>query len=91
MDLYGFESEHREQRQEAEALRVFTAFKNLFQGVDSETVLTELARLASFQATSFAADNPHMTSFNEGKRDLFLTLLRYVNQPIDALLGKETQ
>jgi hypothetical protein len=53
---------------------VANAYRALFAGGGGEgrLVLDDLARYCRAGATSFVANDPHQTAFNEGARDVFL-------------------
>lgn len=49
-------------------------FKKVFGGVDGEYVLNDLMAYCNFTSTTIA-DSPHLTYFNEGKREVILYIL----------------
>jgi hypothetical protein len=53
---------------------VAAAYRNLFGDTagDGARVLADLARYCRVGTTSFVANDPHQTAFNEGARDVFL-------------------
>lgn len=56
---------------------VATAYRNLFgnRAGDARLVLDDLARYCRAGTTSFVANDPHQTAFNEGARDVFLHIV----------------
>lgn len=59
---------------------------------DAQKVLQHLCKAGFVFDSSFVAGDPHRTSFNEGKRHLMLSLLRFVNRSPEELRKQiETQ
>lgn len=56
--------------------RVPRAYQRLFETDNGATVLRDLAQEAGALQTSMHAGDPHLTSFNEGKRALFLHIVQ---------------
>ncbi len=49
-------------------------------------VLKDLSRYCNFTISSFVANDPHQTAFNEGARDVFLHILEMSNLDLSTVL-----
>ena len=57
--------------------RVAASYRDLFDGSNpsSRDVLADLSLYCGFERNSFVAGDPHLTSFNEGMRSVYLHIL----------------
>lgn len=62
------------------------AYRRLFSSPDGQVVLKHLCKRAHVNGSTFVAGDPHMTSHNEGKRHIVLSILRYINKNEDDLM-----
>jgi hypothetical protein len=61
-------------------------YKAVFNGPSGDKVLAELMKLCHFHSTSFNAENPYKTSFNEGQRSVVLHILNILKLDETKLL-----
>jgi len=61
------------------AIKVNSAYKKTFSTVEGKIVLEDLMTSFGCFGTSFAAGDPHQTSFNEGARSAILRIIDTVN------------
>ena len=60
-------------------------YKRTFETVHGKRVLWDLMKNSSMLGTSFAPDNAHTTSYNEGGRAVILHILKKLNTNIIRL------
>lgn len=59
------------------------AIKRLFQTEDGKFLLSYLATITEMSKTSFTVNDPYQTSFNEGKKAVFLNLLKVLDYDLE--------
>lgn len=55
------------------------AYQRLFDSEDGAKVLADIARMGWVDRPTFAAGDPHETSFREGQRYLALSIIQKIN------------
>jgi hypothetical protein len=65
---------------------VHKSYQAVFNTPDGEVVLRHILKVGKVTGPTFVAGDPHMTSFNEGRRQLALSILRFVRKNHDELL-----
>lgn len=67
-----------QRKQEKERLDLLLAYRHIFTLPQGEKVLNDLLKRHLFRS-SMDATNPHMTSFNEGERNVVLSVMKMLN------------
>lgn len=85
--LWRMRSERQSREQAAkEAAALVQAYRAVFSTPAGKDVLADILTRGGMVASSFAAGDPHMTAFNEGKRRLALEIIERLNVDPNALL-----
>ena len=56
------------------------AYRRVFNTDDGPTVLADLKKRSSFEATTFVSGDPHTSAFNEGQRAAVLLIVRMLSE-----------
>ena len=68
------------------------SYKQTFDTPQGKKVLADLRSFCKMNASSFAGSDTHTTSFNEGRREVFLRIMRFINltqKELDDLRDEE--
>jgi hypothetical protein len=63
------------EKQLKEALKVNIAYKKTFSTDEGKMVLMDLVKSSGMMASSFVANDPYATAFNEGARSIVVRLI----------------
>ena len=66
-------------------------YRRVFDTVDGKMVLEDLAKRCFENYTSFDANNPYQTSFNEGRRSVYKHIINLLNRDLKELLEELTK
>lgn len=69
-----------------ERARVHESYQNVFNTPDGERVLRHLMKVGGITKPSYVAGDPYTTAFNEGRRHLVLSILKFIHKSHDELL-----
>lgn len=67
-------------------IRLHESYQVVFQSPDGEKVLRHIMKVGNVTKPSFVAGDPHSTAFNEGRRHLALSILRFVGKDHKKLI-----
>jgi hypothetical protein len=70
--------------------KVMRAYADVFSSPSGEIVLLHLMKHGNITKSSFTVGDPHLTSFEEGKRYMTLMILRYAGKSKNMLELLET-
>lgn len=65
--------------------KTYKAYQAIFDTEEGELVLKDLFQACNMGETVFSPDNPYITSFNEGKRAIFLYISNVLGLPIEVM------
>ena len=65
------------------------AYKSIFSGEMGKIVMKDFLTWCCVDRTSFDPTNPHVSSFNEGKRFLYLRICQMAKIDLDKFMNKE--
>lgn len=69
-----------EEQQLIEQETLQAAYRLVFDNPNGEVVLRHIAKVSNVGESSFVPGSPDISAFNEGRRHLFLSILRMVNR-----------
>lgn len=67
-------------------VRLHNAYRAVFDTEDGRLVLRHLCRIGNVTNSSFTVGSSKSTEFEEGKRYVVLSILRFINKDIDQLV-----
>lgn len=71
-----------EQASRQKMLQIIQDYQDVFDNPKGKNVLQHLYKACFLGETSFVAENPYATAFNEGKRKVALMVRNFINKPL---------
>ena len=66
--------------------QIHESYQNVFSSLPGQQVLAHIMEVGFVTKPTFVKNDPHMTSLNEGKRMLALSILKFVKKDHAAVL-----
>lgn len=64
------------------------AYSSIFKGDMGKIVMNDLKKWCNINSTSFDPNRPEITSFNEGKRFIYLRICQMAKIDLDKIMAK---